>query len=42
LAAPTTAGSPLASPYNTDLLGKTRGADGTWDRGAFEFDAGNQ
>ena len=23
--------------YNTDMLGNTRGADGTWDRGAYEF-----
>lgn len=42
LASPTTAGSPLASPYNADLLGTTRGADGNWDRGAFEFNAANQ
>ncbi len=27
----------LSSPYNLDLLGVTRGADGTWERGAFEF-----
>ncbi len=25
---------------NTDLLGNTRGADGTWDRGAYEFESG--
>ncbi len=37
LAAPTSVGSPLASPYNKDMLGNTRGADGVWDRGAFEY-----
>lgn len=37
LAAPTTVGSPLASPYNKDLLTNTRGADGVWDRGAYEY-----
>jgi hypothetical protein len=35
----TTAGTTLGSPYNTDPLGNTRGADGTWDRGAYEFGA---
>ena len=30
-------GLSLSSPYNTDPDGVTRGADGTWDRGAFEF-----
>lgn len=25
------------SPYNLDMLGNTRGADGVWDRGAYEF-----
>ena len=39
LASATTAGTTLSSPYTTDLLGVTRGADGTWDRGAFEFGA---
>lgn len=28
----------LGAPYNIDLDGMTRGADGIWDRGAFEFD----
>ncbi|MGC3956809.1 MAG: Ig-like domain-containing protein [Verrucomicrobiota bacterium] len=37
LAAPTTVGSPLVSPYNKDLLGNTRGVDGSWDRGAYEY-----
>jgi hypothetical protein len=33
-----TAGLTLASPYTTDPDGLTRGNDGTWDRGAYEFD----
>lgn len=33
----TTAGTTLGSPYNVDLLGTARGADGTFDRGAYEF-----
>jgi len=37
LRAPTTQGMTLPSPYNTDVLGRTRGGDGVWDRGAFEF-----
>ncbi len=32
-----TGGLAQASPYNTDPDGLTRGADGTWERGAFEF-----
>ena len=32
-----TAGTTLPGPYNQDPDGKPRGADGTWDRGAFEF-----
>lgn len=36
LAAPTTAGTTL-SGYSTDMLLTTRGADGTWDRGALEY-----
>lgn len=40
LASPTTAGATLSSPYNIDPDGVTRGADGTWDRGAFEYVAG--
>jgi hypothetical protein len=27
----------LSSPYNVDMNGTVRGADGSWDRGAFEF-----
>ena len=37
LRAPTTAGLTLASPYNVDMNGNTRGTDGVWDRGAYEF-----
>lgn len=33
-------GVTLSAPYNLDLLGATRGADGTWDRGAYEFNTG--
>ena len=40
LASATSAGTPLAAPFDTDLLGTTRGADGTWDRGAYEFGSG--
>lgn len=31
------AGTPLSAPYNQDPNGDTRGADGVWDRGAYEF-----
>lgn len=34
------AGTALGTIYNMDLLGNTRGADGTWDRGAYEFCSG--
>ncbi|MFN7138985.1 MAG: LamG-like jellyroll fold domain-containing protein [Limisphaerales bacterium] len=37
LASATAAGAPLASPHDRDMFGNTRGADGNWDRGAFEF-----
>lgn len=40
LAAETRAGMVLAAPFNKDLLGNTRGADGTVSRGAFEFNSG--
>ncbi|MGZ3805075.1 MAG: hypothetical protein ACXVB4_12745, partial [Pseudobdellovibrionaceae bacterium] len=33
----TSAGTILSSPYNMDLNGNVRGADGIWDRGALEF-----
>jgi len=36
LSSATTAGATLTG-YAADLLGNTRGADGTWDRGAYEF-----
>jgi hypothetical protein len=37
LTAATDDGTDLSSPYNTDMLGNTRGNDGTWDRGASEY-----
>ena len=37
LSGPTIAGATLASPYNVDMDGKTRGTDGTWDIGAYEY-----
>jgi hypothetical protein len=37
LAGPTKAGLTLPAPYNVDPDGNTRGADGDWDRGAYEF-----
>lgn len=37
LAAATTAGRTLGSPYTMDILGTTRGADGVWDIGAYEY-----
>ncbi len=40
LAGATTAGTTLASPFNVDPDGITRGADGTWDRGTYDFVAG--
>jgi hypothetical protein len=40
LKAATSAGQTLASPLNLDAFGLTRGADGNWDRGAFEFVSG--
>jgi hypothetical protein len=33
----TAAGMTLASPLNMDPMGKTRGSDGVFDRGAFEY-----
>jgi hypothetical protein len=33
-------GIPVALPFNTDMDGNVRGADGTWERGAFEFSIG--
>lgn len=37
LVAGTVTGATLAAPYNVDMFGHTRGADGTWDRGAIEY-----
>lgn len=37
LSGATAAGTSLASPYNTDPDGRTRGSDGTWDLGAYEY-----
>ena len=38
LSAGTDAGTDVGSPYDTDPDGETRGADGIWDRGAYEYD----
>jgi hypothetical protein len=40
LSGATSPGTSLSSPYNTDPLGTTRGSDGTWDVGAYEYDSG--
>lgn len=40
LASPTAAGESLSAPYNTDANGVVRGADGAFDRGAFEYRSG--
>ncbi len=40
LSGATAAGTSLSSPYNVDMTGATRGADGTWDLGAYEYSAG--
>jgi hypothetical protein len=37
LKAATAAGLTLTTSFNTDLKGLARGADGIWDRGAYEF-----
>jgi hypothetical protein len=37
LAAPTTPGRELGPPFDQDMLGTPRGADGSWDRGALEL-----
>lgn len=37
LKAGTAAGTALQAPFNVDPLGQTRGSDGTFDRGAFEY-----
>ncbi|MCG8511874.1 MAG: hypothetical protein MI741_21880, partial [Rhodospirillales bacterium] len=41
LSSPTNPGQTLSTPYNTDPLGTTRGSDGTWDRGAYEYTGGS-
>jgi hypothetical protein len=41
LSGATNAGTTLLTPYDTDPVGVTRGGDGTWDRGAYEYTAGN-
>lgn len=41
LSGPTAAGKPLGPPYNIDPDKKTRGADGVWDRGAYEYGSGD-
>jgi len=33
-------GMPLGAPFNVDALGNTRGADGVYERGAFELETG--
>lgn len=40
LSTATASGLTLSSPYNLDPLGNIRGADGVFDRGAFEFVSG--
>jgi hypothetical protein len=40
LKADTDAGEVLGAPFNVDMLGNTRGADSTWDRGAYEYTLG--
>jgi hypothetical protein len=35
----TSIGMLMSSPYNIDIFGRARGADGVWDRGAFEYSA---
>jgi hypothetical protein len=40
LSAATNAGTSLAAPYNTDIIGVARAIDGVWDRGAYEYNSG--
>ena len=37
LVSPTDPGYALPEPYNKDIVGVTRGTDGNWDRGAYEY-----
>jgi hypothetical protein len=41
LKAATDPGLTLAAPYNMDMYGNVRGADGVWDRGAIEYSKTN-
>ncbi len=38
----TAAGMAISAPYDQDMNGRRRGADGVWDRGAFEFAPASQ
>jgi hypothetical protein len=40
LASGTSTGFSLTSPFNVDMDANSRGGDGTWDRGAFEYGSG--
>jgi MYXO-CTERM domain-containing protein len=40
LSGPTAAGYVLPAPYDVDMDGQRRGADGTWDVGAYEYCVG--
>lgn len=42
LSAATAAGIALPTPFDRDMTGALRGADGVWDRGAYEFSSGSQ
>lgn len=39
---PTEQGETLPAPFNSDFDGKVRGTDGTWNRGAYEFNASSR
>ena len=41
LSGATAVGTTLSSPYDVDRKGTTRGADGNWDLGAYEFVSGS-
>lgn len=40
LKAATNSGTNLGAPYNVSIEGSPRGADGVWDRGAYEYGSG--
>lgn len=42
LRSPTAKGIRLPEPYHIDLYGLYRQVDGTWDRGAYEYDSGER